>query len=224
MAGRALLVYAVCPRQRAGVAGAGIAGEPLALVHAAGLAAVTGELARPPKASVAALRRYDAVLRELAQELPALLPARFGTCMESAEELALVLRARDAALRAALREVRGRVQMNLRGVEPERGPEPPAATEQGGMGGGAGAAYLRSLALAAARERETPGLAPVRAAVTRWVRSERVERSGNIASVYHLIPRASVDAYVRAAQRAAQAEGVRVLLTGPFPAYAFAGW
>ena len=161
MAARALLVYAVCRRPCGRIALAGIAREPLAVVEAAGLAAITGELARPPRVTVAALRRYEGVLRELSEALPAVLPARFGTCMGGVEELAFVLRSRDASLLAA---------------------------------------------------------------VARWVRAERVERSGDIASVYHLIPRGAVDAYVRAALGAAQAEGVRVVVTGPFPAYAFGGW
>lgn len=215
----ALLVYAVCPLPRKRMRLAGIAREPLGIVHAAGLAAVTGAVARPPRATVAALCRYDAVLRALAQELPAVLPARFGTCMESVEELAFVLRARDASLRAALGDVRGRVQMTLRCVDGEH----PAEAHPAGAAAerGSGAAYLQALAAEALRERDVPMLAPVIAAVKRWVRSERVVRCGPVASVYHLIPRGSVQAYVRAAQRAANSEGVRVMLTGPFPAYAF---
>src|SRR6188768_2038941 len=152
MAAPALLVYAICspPRQRLRLAG--IAGEPLAIVRAAGLAAVAGELARAPRTSVAALRRYDAVLRELALELPAVLPARFGTCMGSAEEIAFVLKAREASLRPALREVRGRVQMTLRSVHAD------AAHDARPVGNvvdrGSGRAYLRSLAAQASRGRE----------------------------------------------------------------------
>ncbi|WP_460894954.1 GvpL/GvpF family gas vesicle protein, partial [Ramlibacter monticola] len=118
MTARALLVYAVCRRPPGRFALAGIAGERLGVVEAGRLAAITGELARPPKASLSALRRYDRVLRELAGRLPAVLPARFGTCMASVEELAFVLRSREASLRAALRDVRGRVQVTLRGVAP----------------------------------------------------------------------------------------------------------
>ena len=84
-----------------------------------------------------------------------------------------------------------------------------------------GLAYLQSRAAEVARKREVPTLAPVLSAVTRWVRAERVARNGAVASVYHLIPRGSVQAYIRAAQRAADSEGVRMVLTGPFPAYAF---
>jgi hypothetical protein len=219
MAARALLVYAVCRPPRKGIAAAGMRGEPLALFGAEGLAAVTGDLPRPPKPTVPTLRKYDAVLRALAEELPAVLPARFGTCMASSEELAFVLRARDASLRAALRDVRGRVQMTLRSVVPagsEDVPPPGAAPDRA-----SGLAYLRSLAAEASRARDVPALAPVIAAVRGWVRAERVVRSGQVASVYHLIPRGSVQAYARAARSAAEAAGVRVVLTGPFPAYAF---
>jgi hypothetical protein len=43
-----------------------------------------------------------------------------------------------------------------------------------------------------------------------------------VASVYHLIPRASVPAYRRALQSAARDAGVRVIVSGPWPPYAFA--
>ena len=219
MTAHALLVYAVCPLPRKRMKLAGIAREPLSIVHAAGLAAVTGQVPHPPRATVAALCRYDAVLRALALELPAVLPARFGTCMGSVEELAFVLRARDASLRAALDDVRGRVQMTLRCVDPQAAD---AAHPDGvATGNGSGVAYLQSLAAQALRDRDVPMLEPVIGAVKRWVRAQRVVRCGPVASVYHLIPRGSVPAYVRAAQRAATTGGVRVVLTGPFPAYAF---
>jgi len=215
MSACALLVYAVCRPPGKRMQLAGIAGEPLEIVRAADLAAVTGERRRAPRPTVAAMRRYDAVQRALADQLPAVLPARFGTCMGSVEELAFVLRARDASLRAALREVRGRVQMTLRSADAETARGAPATDR------GSGLAYLRSRAAGAARSREVPALAPVLSAVTRWVRAERVVRYGQVASVYHLIPRGSVQAYANAAQQAADATGVRMVLTGPFPAYAF---
>lgn len=217
MAARSLLVYAVCAPPRLPVAGTGMSGEPLTLVEAAGLAAVAGEVQRPPRATLAAMRRYDAVLQSLAHDLPALLPARFGTCMGSAEDLALVLRARGAALRKSLQEVRGRVQMTLRSVEAEAAREGPPADRSSGL------AYLRTLAAERRSAHEAPALAPVLAAVARWVRAQQVVRSGRVASVYHLIPRGSVQAYQKAAQRAAAASGARVVLTGPFPPYAFGG-
>lgn len=221
MAARALLVYAVCRPPRAPLASTGMAGERLALCRVARVAAVVAERTRPPPPTVAALRRYDAAVSALARELPALLPARFGTCVASVEELAFLLRAREASLRRGLREVRGRVQMTLRTVAAERARAP--APAPGPTRRDAGRAYLQARAAQARSEAEVPALAPVLAAVARWVRAQRVVRSGPVASVYHLIPRGSVAAYTSAAQRAADDAGVRMVLSGPFAAYAFGG-
>src|SRR5262249_20374201 len=124
---------------------------------------------------------------------------------------------------APLRQVLGRVQMTLRSVSPEHARAPTRATPDLGSG----RAYLQSRAAEARRSGDVPAVAPVLAAGRRRARgggrAERVGRSGRVASVYHLIPRSCVDAYVSAAQRAAQGAEVRMVLTGPFPAYAFGG-
>jgi hypothetical protein len=53
------------------------------------------------------------------------------------------------------------------------------------------------------------------------VREERVEQHGNIATVYHLVPRGSVGAYRRALEKQAGETGVRLMVSGPWPPYAF---
>src|SRR5215475_5847183 len=103
-----LCVYAVCSRLRARIELTGVAGEPLRVIAAEGLAAVVGEMARAPLATVAAFRRHDAVVRALAGKVPAILPVRFGMCLGGVEELRRVLEARRTPLREALRTVRGR--------------------------------------------------------------------------------------------------------------------
>ena len=87
-----------------------------------------------------------------------------------------------------------------------------------------GTDYLRTRAAAAAREREVAGFEPIRSAVRRWIRDERVEKHARVASVYHLIPRASAESYRSAASRAAAASGTRSVISGPWPPYAFASW
>ena len=70
-----------------------------------------------------------------------------------------------------------------------------------------------------------PGAEPLRTAVARWVRAERVERHdrGRLAgSLYHLIPRGSAAAYRRAVERAALDERLTIVVSGPWPPYAFA--
>jgi len=213
-----LCVYAVCSRLRARIELTGVADEPLRVIAAEALAAVVGEMARAPLATIAAFRKHDAVVRALAGKVPAVLPVRFGICLGGVEELRHVLEARRAPLRAALRSVRGRVQMTLRGVD--NGSAPPARPGAG-LRHSSGRAYLRARAAAAARERAGHSLTPLLPAVSRWVRAEKIERRAGIASVHHLVPRGCVAAYARAMHRTAEAEGVRMMLTGPFPPYAF---
>ena len=87
-----------------------------------------------------------------------------------------------------------------------------------------GTEYLRTRAAAAAREREVAGFEPIRSAVRRWIRDERVEKHARIASVYHLIPRASAESYRIAASRVAATTGTHSVISGPWPPYAFAEW
>jgi hypothetical protein len=54
------------------------------------------------------------------------------------------------------------------------------------------------------------------------VRDERVETRAGVTSVYHLVPRAAAEAYRRALDRAAAAQGLRIAVSGPWPPYAFA--
>jgi hypothetical protein len=70
--------------------------------------------------------------------------------------------------------------------------------------------------------REVPELAAVRPAIRRFVKDERVERRGDVASVHHLIPRAMVERYRAAVERTAAESDVRLAVSGPFAPYAFA--
>ena len=212
-----LCVYAVAGRT-ARVAATGIAGERLQVYRHSSLAAIAGVLKSRPAASAIHLRSYDEVMRRLGTRLPALLPARFGTCFADQEELLFVLRSRRVTLQRALAHVRNRVQMTVRLVDAPR--EAPARQER--VAFESGTAYLQNRADAAARDRDVAGFGAIGEAVGRWLRDERIERSGPIVTVYHLIPRSSAEAYRRAATRAAAAAGLRIIVTGPYPAYAFA--
>jgi hypothetical protein len=206
--------------------GRGMAGERLRWIAAGRVAAVVGEMPRRPAATIARARRYDRVVRSIARDAPALLPARFGTFFASLDELDRTLRARQRPLLRALTAVRGRVQMIVRvpGASTEGGAAAQSRDREaaGPAPASSGAEYLRARAAAAARARHVAGFEPLRAAVRRWIRNEAVEKRGRVASVYHLIPRAAAPAYERAIRRAAGEAGLRVLVTGPMPAYAFA--
>jgi hypothetical protein len=98
------------------------------------------------------------------------------------------------------------------GNEPETGGSAPAPS---------GAAYLRARARHAAEQHHVPEFEPIRRAVARWVREERIERRATVVTMYHLVPRGSAAAYRKALDRAAAAHGVRLIVTGPHLPFAF---
>ena len=72
--------------------------------------------------------------------------------------------------------------------------------------------------------RALPELDPLRSALEGLVRAERLERHtepGLLASVYHLIDRGAAARY-RALVERVSLEGLRVALSGPWPAWSFA--
>ena len=196
-------------------------GERLHVVRRGTTAAVVSDRSTPVPPTASNLRRYDRTMREIAKRFPAVLPARFGTVTDE-DELTFILSSRQVALARALSRVRGRVQMTLRIITPD------AANSRAGVGTrhfagrpASGHDYLTERARDAAAARVVAGFEPVRVAVARWVKDERVERRAGVASVYHLIPRSSADAYRRAVEAAGAAAGLRLLVSGPWPAYAF---
>jgi|KBSMisStandDraft_5_1062788.scaffolds.fasta_scaffold53322_3 hypothetical protein len=211
-------IYAICGRMTGPLACHGLGGEWLRPVGNHGLWAIVGEWT-PCTPTLVLLQRYDALQRTLADRLPAVLPARFGTCVRDAAEAAQVLAAREGELRDALEMVRGGVQMTLRTVERDGAGTKAEAVLQAPAR--SGAAYLRSRALAATREGEVAALEPVLAAAKPWIRAQRVEKRGEVASVFHLVPRERVDAYADAVLAAAAGARIEAALSGPFPAYAF---
>jgi hypothetical protein len=216
-----LYVYAIADRG-ARLDGAGLAAERLEVVDGTDVSAVVGRIDVPPAAVADALRAHDAVVRAIADRTPAVLPARFGSVARDDEEVRTALDEAAAAYLDALALVRGREQMTLRVLEGEAPPHPGAAAEPAG---GPGARYL------AARAAETgaagvPGLAALLEALAPLVAAESVERHATPplrASVYHLISRGGSGPYLEALRGAAgRAPWLRVVPSGPWPAYAFA--
>ena len=223
-----LCVYAIGSPVRGGLSITGLAGERLTAVRGGSLVAFVGAMPRVPRPGEDRLRDYDRILKALSRRAAALLPARYGTQVRDLDELHLILQSRQASLRRQLAKVRGRVQMTVRVLD-----LPVARASSGsprGSDGGpdkvrptGGAAYLRQRAREEARARDIPQFNSLRAAVRRWVRAERVEKRGTIATIYHLVPRGSAAAYRRAlARRALSTPAVRVVISGPWPPYAFA--
>jgi len=218
-------VYAIADRSPR-VAGAGLAGEALEVVEGARVAAVVGVIAAAPPVDESGLRAHDDAVRRVAAQLPAVLPARFGSLAADADELRRALDEGAEAYVEALDLVRGREQMTLRVLDPPDGaPVPPAAPVPETGTAGAGTAYLAARAAASAAS-GVPGLRPFLDAFAGHVAAETVERHATPplrASVYHLIPRGTAPDYLAAVREASERHPeVRVVASGPWPPYAFA--
>lgn len=209
-----LFVYALAARGRGAPGASGVAGERLTIVPIGRFDAVVGVVARRPRATPGSLRRYDTAVRSVWERRPAVLPARYGTIVRDRAELEAAVRDRQRAILRQLALVRNRAQMTVRVVDEQAGRSNAAAPTTG-------TAYLR----ARARLASVPAFAPVRRHIRRWIRDERIERSGRVATIYHLVPRSAVGRYLDVVPRAAEAARVRLSVSGPWPPYAFAeGW
>ena len=184
----------------------GARGEPLRVLRCGEMELVHGEV--PPPLSAEALRAHEAAVRRIAESALACLPARFGCCAEDEAALSQLIESRQVELAEALRLVSGREQMTLRvhGARPDRR-----------AAGGPGTRYLEQRR----RAMTLPELDPLRSALANLVRAERVEGRSDVASVYHLIDRGGAAAYHRAVE-GIRLDGLRVAISGPWPAWSFA--
>ena len=186
-------------------------GRALHTVNVDGIYAICERRQSVPAATDDFLRRQHAVLVQLADRVPALLPARYGAFMTKAA-LVTLLRSRETEIRVGLDEVRGRVQMSLRVLgQRQRSSRLVASTGREYLEQRRRAAspalprstrsLLASLRPLVARERREPGAGPL------------------LATVYHLVDAAQVPSYRRILDRSAPAA---VIVSGPWPAFAFA--
>ena len=223
-----ICVYALIGRAGTRLNVAGVTGEPLRTIAAGHVAAVAGEVRRVPAANVRNLRRYAAVVDALASRVPAVLPARFGTVIVDPAELTFILRSRAETFRRNLRHVRGRSQMTIhlftepehRFTEPDHRVEERADAVARVRRAGEGTQYLQRKRAQRVAEEAIPSV--IEAAARRYVKDQQVEHRSGIIRIHHLIPRAMATGYRAAVERAAAAHGMRVIVTGPWPAYAFA--
>jgi hypothetical protein len=215
-----LYVYAVLDEAPGGALGAGAWGETLRAVACGGLATVAGAVATVPAPTLAGVREHDAVIRRLAAAVPALLPARFGSVAADEPALRATIGARAATLRERLARVRGCEQMTLRVYGAPAAP-PPAATAAA-----SGTEYLERRRAAHDPRHALPALRPLLATLEPLVADERFEPHGVaplLGTIHHLVDRAHAHAYLAAADAAPAPAGLRVRVSGPWAAYAFAG-
>jgi hypothetical protein len=211
-------------------AGKGLTG-PLSIRTVAGAFAVVERRADVPPVEFGSLKKHQDVVARLAAQVPAILPVRFGTLLES-EHFAEATNERDDEIAEAFDVVRDRVQFTWRIVGGRLAHRSVSEGGRSGIGdrktGNAGAlatsgtAYLRRAARAAnpappaAFRALRPKLAPLF--------TKQRYQPGTPAipeAVYHLVDKANVDRYVAAAA-ALRKTSPLLTVTGPFPPFAFA--
>jgi len=218
-----LYLYALAGSEPTSPLGEGLAGEPLAVVPCGRFFALVGESVARPAVTADALARHDATVRRLADQVPALLPARFGEWLPDARALAEALAPRAGEIVRALILVEGCVQMTLRVFGSAATPEAGAPAGED-TSSGPGTRYLT-----ARRHAANPGLpevAALRLALRPLLRAERIERHEKgqlLASAHDLVRREEAGEYVRVVEGTAGAlAGRKVTVSGPWPPYAFA--
>ena len=218
-----LYVYALADDLH-GVQGlTGVQGEALVVLALEGMMAIAGEVASRPAIDAVTLKAQDALVRELHARADALLPMRFGTTAADAADLQRALDARAGVI-DRLRAVRGCEQMIVRVLAAGgSGSIPSPATHQAHrQASSPGRRYLEARAARNKPSAELAAIAAAGRALDREVRVEPAHVAGFHGSVYHLIERGSAAAYRAAISRAAERQGVKVVITGPSPPYAFA--
>jgi len=199
-------VYALTSGAPSRLAVRGAGGERLRAIRISGITAIVGDVKRAPSATTKNLKRHAAVIDALARSMDAILPARFATCVADEDELKAAVKARAPMFKARLRAVRRRAQMTIRLVAPPAAHRRPTS----------GTEYMNQ------RRVTAPAFEPLRPAIARYIKESRVERSGDVVTIHHLVPRAAVDRYRAGLERAAAEHDVRLMLSGPWAPFAFA--
>jgi len=221
----ALCVYAVVPRAtRVKRSWRGLRAEPLRLITSGPIAVLVGATVKPPKPYRANLERHDALMRQIASDVAAMLPARFALIVEDVHRLRALVEMSAGAFHDALRLVAGCEQMTLRVRAPyERPAAQGASRRRPAASRRSGTDYL----LARAREFGIPQDADVKDLLRRlssMVHAERIGRAhpGDASTIYHLIDRGRSSDYLAIVREfTADHPSNRVSASGPFPPYAF---
>jgi Gas vesicle synthesis protein GvpL/GvpF len=188
----------------------------LCTIHLSGIDAIVESVAVRPQPTIDTLQTQHDIMARLSDRVSALLPARFGS-LTTTSALQTLVDTHHGVIIPALAHVSGCAQMTVRVFGVPDGAATPGVSPL------TGTAFLQ-------QRRERVQHLPAEVEVIReqmhdYVRDERVEPADRTlrVTVFHLVARASIDAYLR---RASALEPMlvphRVTVTGPAPVFAFA--
>ena len=196
------------------------------LLTAHGLAAAVSaveEISSPP--GVSALLAYERAV-EAIHARQAVIPLRYGCVMENESAVVRLLEDHRQEYGAQLARLLGMTEMGIRVLWPARAGVPPAFPSS------PGAAYLASLRdrypTAGALDREEGQLADRIAGLLSGCSTEqRREVSSSsqrrLLSLYFLTSKDGVERFRSEARKICPPSGAKILLSGPWPPYNFAG-
>jgi Gas vesicle synthesis protein GvpL/GvpF len=218
VSGPSLYVYAIAAEAIPLGDLTGVGREVLTSISVGACHAIAGAIEHPVSPDAETLRAQDALVRQLAARADALLPVRFGSRFADEAALRQAMEELNPGLAGALARVRGCEQMTIR-LFADEGAAPASVASAGDTG--PGTEYLRRRAAEA--RHATGAFDLLRAHMAAHVTDERIEhgRPPVIGSIHHLIPRGTAEVY-RSRLDALAAPGLRLRVSGPSPAYAFA--
>jgi hypothetical protein len=191
---------------------------PLSAVASHGLALVCAPAAHV-EVSPEVLWRHEEVVEALMEDRD-LLPVRFGTRLDDETAAARALGERHQELASALDRVRGAVELSVRVLgEPPDGPDAEAPDPV------TGADYLRAKAAAAAGARSAlHSLHQPLASRARESKQLAARDRHELLRAAYLVDRSAVESFVEHVAQLQHANPrLRLLCTGPWPPYSFAG-
>jgi Gas vesicle synthesis protein GvpL/GvpF len=210
-------LYAICRADRAECANGESLGERVRIVTSNDLAAFVSDCSGVPVASETSLWDHERIVEALMATRD-LLPARFGSVLESDLAVDRVLADRRSELTDALRHVAGAVELGVRAAwTTAAGEHRPEDQPRGGL------AYLR--ARAADQERGLQIAAELDRAVGAFVRDGRTRISAPVATLTatYLVVRSQIDRFCKRVELLRdQLPDVELTCSGPWPPYSFA--
>ncbi|HEY2004858.1 MAG TPA: GvpL/GvpF family gas vesicle protein [Solirubrobacteraceae bacterium] len=212
-----LLLYGVTGEPTGAEDLRGIGGTRVQRIAGGSLVVMVSEHDQPPPLSEATLWEFEHVIESAMKSGP-VLPVRFGTLLATAADVEQWLETRREELMAKLENVRGAVELSVRGVWPAE--EPSAAA-----GADTGTEYMRARLAPQRRARELADR--VHAQLDGFARASRhriLTRATVPVSAAFLIDQGTQEQFVNAVTGLdARLDDTELVCTGPWPPYSFVG-